>query len=234
MKRSLTALAGLIVLAAGSAYLWWHSYSADAAFFVPLSVRPGSSPQAAPPPTPRAVSGYYEGPVNCHQHPTLPDTGGARKPYADFIIHTIAPRYRLEAAVLLWQVNQESGFNPDAVSPAGAIGIAQFLPDTARRYHIDPHQPYASLDAMARYDLDSLRSFWDWSGTIAQRFHGNRNSYVWGLSLAAYNAGGGSVGKALAWAVAHHWYKGAWTWLWWYGRETFQYVPDILGCLATH
>jgi soluble lytic murein transglycosylase-like protein len=178
---------------------------------------------------------YYYGPVNCHSDPALPDTSGSRKPYADFLVNTIAPRYHLEAAVLLWQVNQESGFNPEARSPAGAIGIAQFMPATAAAYHLDPTNPWQSLDGMARYDLASLRAFWGWSHTIAVQFGGNRNAYVWGLALAAYNAGGPNTGKAVGWAARYGWNHGPWTWLWWFGdaNQTFYYVPDILGCEAT-
>ncbi|HLW02834.1 MAG TPA: transglycosylase SLT domain-containing protein [Ktedonobacterales bacterium] len=178
---------------------------------------------------------YRYGPVNCHSNPTLPDTSGSKQQYADYIVNTIAPRYHLEAAVLLWQVNQESGFNPDAYSPAGAIGIAQFMPATAAAYGINPWDPWQSLDGMARYDLDSLRAFWGWSHTIAVDFGGNRNSYAWGLALAAYNAGGGATGAAVGWASSQGWYDGPWTWLWWFGNanQTFYYVPDILGCEAT-
>ena len=178
---------------------------------------------------------YYYGPVNCHSTPTLPDTSGSKQQYADYIVTTIAPRYHLEAAILLWQTNQESGFNPDARSPAGAIGIAQFMPTIAAAYGVDPTNPWQSLDGMARYDLASLRAFWGWSHTIAVDFGGNRNAYAWGLALAAYNAGGPQTGDALGWASQQGWYDGPWTWLWWFGRanQTFYYVPDILGCEAT-
>lgn len=53
------------------------------------------------------------------------------------------------------QINQESGFNPNAVSPAGAIGIAQIMPSTAAGWRVDPYDPGASLlaaaNAMAHY-----------------------------------------------------------------------------------
>ena len=194
----------------------------------PLPAQPTATATAKP-------TGYYEGPVNCHADPPMPDTSGAKQQYADYLTGTIAPNYHLEAAVLLWQVHQESGFNPNAVSSAGAIGIAQFMPATAKAYGINPWEPYQSLDAMARYDLASLQSFWGWSGTIADQFGGNRNSYAWGLALAAYNAGGGAVGNAVGWASRNSWYRGPWTWLYWFGdaNQTFYYVPDILGCLAT-
>jgi hypothetical protein len=73
---------------------------------------------------PALAEGYSYSPANCHSAPTLPDTSGSKHQYADYLVHTIAPRYHLEAAVLLWQVQQESGFNPQARSPAGAIMAA--------------------------------------------------------------------------------------------------------------
>jgi soluble lytic murein transglycosylase-like protein len=178
---------------------------------------------------------FSYGPANCHSDPALPDTSGNKQQYADYLVNVIAPRYHLEAAVLLWQVNQESRFNPNALSPAGAMGIAQFMPAMAAAYHLDPWDPWQALDGMARYDLDSLRAFWGWSHTIAARFGGNRNAYAWGLALAAYNAGGPNTGHALGWASRHDWNRGPWTWLWWFGdaNQTFYYVPDILGCEAT-
>jgi soluble lytic murein transglycosylase-like protein len=47
------------------------------------------------------------------------------------------------------QINQESGFNPNVVSPAGAIGIAQIIPSTAAGWNVDPHDPVASLASAA-------------------------------------------------------------------------------------
>jgi hypothetical protein len=184
--------------------------------------------------TPLSAAFTY-GPANCHTNPMLPDTSGSKQQYADYLVNIIAPRYHLEAAVLLWQVNQESGFNPNALSSAGAEGIAQFMPAMAAAYHLDPWDPWQALDGMARYDLDSLRAFWDWSHTIATRFGGNRNAYAWGLSLSAYNAGGPNTGKALGWAEQQNWNRGPWTWLWWFGdaNQTFYYVPDVLGCEAS-
>jgi soluble lytic murein transglycosylase-like protein len=72
----------------------------------------------------------------------------------------------------------ESGFNPRAVSPAGARGIAQFVPGTAASYGLrDPFDPVASIDAQAHLISDLLRQF----RSIP-------------LALAAYNAGPGAVG----------------------------------------
>lgn len=87
-----------------------------------------------------------------------------------------ALRAGIDPDIFVKQIDQESGFNPNAVSPAGAIGIAQLMPGTAAGLGIDPWDPYASLTAAARL----MRSYLDRFGDYA-------------LALAAYNAGPGAV-----------------------------------------
>lgn len=84
-----------------------------------------------------------------------------------------AQRWSVSATLLAAQLQQESGFDPDAVSPAGARGIAQFMPDTAAAYGLaDPTDAAAAIDAQAHLMRDLLRRF----GSVP-------------LALAAYNAG---------------------------------------------
>ncbi len=72
----------------------------------------------------------------------------------------------------------ESNFNPFAVSPAGAQGIAQFMPGTAALYGLDdPFDAPAAIDAQAHLMSDLLQEF---GGSVS-------------LALAAYNAGPGPV-----------------------------------------
>ena len=61
-----------------------------------------------------------------------------------------AKKYGVPESVFLAQINQESGFNPNAVSSAGAIGIAQIIPSTAKAWGVDPRNPSAALDAAAK------------------------------------------------------------------------------------
>lgn len=68
--------------------------------------------------------------------------------------------------------------NPKAVSPAGAVGVMQFMPATAKRFGIDPTDPAQSIDGGARYLSLLLRQF----GSVD-------------LAVAAYNAGEGNVRK---------------------------------------
>jgi hypothetical protein len=84
-----------------------------------------------------------------------------------------AARWNVSGGLLAAQLLAESGFDPGAVSPAGAQGIAQFIPSTAAAYGLrDPFDPEASIDAQAHLMSDLLRQF----GSAA-------------LALAAYNAG---------------------------------------------
>src|ERR671939_377187 len=88
-----------------------------------------------------------------------------------------AQRWNVGANLLAAQIYAESGFNPFARSPAGAVGIAQFMPDTARAYGLhDPFDPAEAIDAQAHLMHDMLARF----GSVP-------------LALAAYNAGPGAV-----------------------------------------
>jgi hypothetical protein len=88
-----------------------------------------------------------------------------------------ATRWRIPAALLAAQLMAESGFDPLAVSTAGAQGIAQFMPATAASYGLDdPFDPVAAIAAQAHLMSDLLRQF------------GSPE-----LALAAYNAGPGAV-----------------------------------------
>lgn len=84
-----------------------------------------------------------------------------------------ATRWNVSAALLAGQLMAESNFDPNAGSPAGAQGIAQFMPATAAAHGLrDPYDPVEAIDAQAHLMSDLLRQFGDPS-----------------LALAAYNAG---------------------------------------------
>lgn len=94
------------------------------------------------------------------------------------LVRAAAHANGLPEALLQAVVETESGFDPAAVSPKGALGLMQLMPQTARELRVDdPRDPAANLDGGARY-LKQL---------LAQ--HGNDLS----LALAAYNAGPGAV-----------------------------------------
>ena len=97
--------------------------------------------------------------------------GGYDGPYLD-LARAAAARHGIPEDLFLRLVTQESGWNPQAISRAGAIGLAQLMPGTARDLGVDPNEPGQNLDGGARYLAAQYRSF----GT-------------WRLALAAYNAG---------------------------------------------
>jgi hypothetical protein len=100
----------------------------------------------------------------------------------DGTIANTASKYGLDANLFRRQLVQESSLNPNAVSPAGAQGIAQFIPATAKRYGVDVKDPNSSIEGAARYMVD-----------LQKQFGGNT-----GLALAGYNWGEGNVEKWIA------------------------------------
>ncbi|WP_120077606.1 lytic transglycosylase domain-containing protein [Aurantiacibacter odishensis] len=89
----------------------------------------------------------------------------------------LAERFDLSPALLEAVVWQESRWRENAVSPAGARGLAQLMPGTARDLGVDPDNPLANLEGGARYLREQL-----------DRFDGDLEK-----ALAAYNAGPGRV-----------------------------------------
>ena len=92
-----------------------------------------------------------------------------------------AQRWNISSALLAAQLYAESNFNPFAVSPAGARGIAQFMPGTARSLGLkDAFDPQQSIDAQGHLMRDLLRRF----ASVP-------------LALAAYNAGSAAVARCM-------------------------------------
>ncbi len=108
---------------------------------------------------------------------TGPSSLPAGTPYAAEIT-AAANKHGVDPALLAGLVKQESGFNPNAGSPAGAQGLTQLMPATAASLGVtNSHDPAQALDGGAKYLKQQLDRF---GGDVAR-------------ALAAYNAGPGAV-----------------------------------------
>lgn len=119
------------------------------------------------------------------------------------LIESAAIKHRVAAAFVESIVAAESNFDADAVSPKGAIGLMQLMPETARQFGADPTEPAQNVDAGTQY----LRLLMD-------RYSKKRHSLT--RVIAAYNAGPGKVDR----------YRGVPPY-----RETRAYVARVLGFL---
>ncbi len=128
-------------------------------------------------------------------------------PNSDYV--AVARQAALNAGIppdaFVRQIYKESSFNPNAVSPAGAVGIAQFLPSTAAGLGINPYDPVSALNGAAKY-----------MAGLSSQFGGN-----YAMALAAYNAGSGAVHDAVN--------RGGANWLSLLPYETQMYVRQIMG-----
>lgn len=95
--------------------------------------------------------------------------------YQDIVGYS-AQQQGVPVPILAGLLRQESGYNPKAVSPVGAQGIAQFMPDTAKQFGIDPSNPMQAIPAAAKF--------------LAQNF---AKAGSWENALAGYNAGPGRM-----------------------------------------
>lgn len=123
-------------------------------------------------------------------------------------------KYNLPAELKMISVI-ESSLNPNAISPAGAIGLWQFMPGTARGMGLsfnsvvdERRDPNKSADAAARYLAKLYSQFGDW-----------------GLALAAYNCGPNRVLNALKQAGGENDF---WSIRKYLPRETQNYVPKFI------
>ena len=103
--------------------------------------------------------------------------GSYRGEYLE-IANSMARKHGVPEELFLRLVQQESGWNPGAVSPKGATGLAQLMPDTARFLRVDINDPHQNLEGGAKYLAMMYGKFGNWRH-----------------ALAAYNAGPLAVEK---------------------------------------
>jgi soluble lytic murein transglycosylase-like protein len=134
----------------------------------------GFEPEEAPAPAPEAPAPQLP------PTPAALGTGPAPPPLSPLeLADAAADRYGLPRELVRSVMAAESGFQPQALSPRGAIGLMQLMPGTAQQLGVDPYDPAQNVDAGARYLRDLLEK------------------YNYGLrhALAAYNAGPNAVDK---------------------------------------
>ncbi|MDO9425194.1 MAG: lytic transglycosylase domain-containing protein [Methylobacter sp.] len=109
----------------------------------------------------------------------LPYMGSNKKKFADLITEA-ANRHQVDVRLVHAVIQAESAYNAGAISTAGAVGLMQLMPDTARRYGVvNRNDPVQNIDGGTHYLKDLLRMF-----------DSNLD-----LAVAAYNAGEGAVMK---------------------------------------
>ena len=96
------------------------------------------------------------------------------------IIDNVSKKYNINSSIIKSVIKAESDFNPSVVSSAGAMGLMQLMPDTARSLGVDDtFDPVENIEGGVKYLKEML-----------DKFGGNLE-----LALAAYNAGPGNVVK---------------------------------------
>lgn len=123
-----------------------------------------------------------------------------QKPTPQELITRAAVQAGLPPAIVHSVAKAESAYQPNAISPKGAIGLMQLMPSTAAELNVDPHDPAQNAEAGARYLRDLLLKY-------------ENDPHQVSKAVAAYNAGPGAVDK----------YKGVPPY-----RETVQYVNRVL------
>jgi soluble lytic murein transglycosylase-like protein len=228
MKRLLTYSLMLALLV--GPILLWAAMSGPFSVVAALAWNAGAGATAEPSPTPTlAASGTLaafglSGPVTCRS--AEPPTSS---PYLA-VARADAQKYKLDTLAFEWKIWQESGYQINVESKAGAIGIAQFMPETARAMGIDPRDPQQALDASARLDAGHITTYAARARQLAGHYGGSAARYGYALALAAYNAGPGALESAWRGAYAGGWSASPWAWLARMAGETQRYVPDILAC----
>jgi soluble lytic murein transglycosylase-like protein len=112
----------------------------------------------------------------------VPDAGTAPIGTPQEMAGIAAKKYSLPESFVRSVMKAESGFQPAALSPKGAIGLMQLMPATAKTLGVDPHDPSQNADGGAKYLRELLAKYEDDPDQVL-------------LALAAYNAGPAAVAR---------------------------------------
>jgi hypothetical protein len=105
--------------------------------------------------------------------------------YAD-LYRQAGQQYGVDPALLMAQGQAESSGNPDAVSDAGAVGLAQLMPATAKSLGVtDPTDPAQAIPAQARLMAQNIKRYGD-IPTALMAYHGGTDESQWGAKTKAY------------------------------------------------
>jgi soluble lytic murein transglycosylase-like protein len=128
----------------------------------------------------RPVAARCVGPGGGHIDPVAPRLNTAERKAIAEAVTRVAAKHALDPSLVLAVIQAESGFNPKAVSPKGAMGVMQLMPGTAERFGVrDPFDVEDNLKGGVAY-LRWLLDHFD--GSVP-------------LAVAAYNAGEEAVGR---------------------------------------
>ena len=128
--------------------------------------------------------------------------GSVAKEKFTSMINSVAKEHNIDPKLISAVVEQESNFNPNAISKKGAIGLMQLMPGTARELGIKH----------STNPIDNIRGGTKYLASLLNRYHGNVT-----LALAAYNAGPANVDR----------FKGVPPF-----KETREYVKRIINKIA--
>ena len=98
------------------------------------------------------------------------------------VIQAMARKHQVKPAIVKSIIAAESAFQPEAISPKGALGLMQLMPETAFEMGGDPAVPEQNVEAGTRY-----------LSVLLHRYEHKRDAMK--LAIAAYNAGPGNVDR---------------------------------------